>query len=302
MRAIAVLIPLLVLAASARAAVEERRELKWEFPSQGVTSFVAKAVVGSIRIETDRKNGVSIRAIRTVRAKDKNELQVTLKDTPVHCQNENGTIVLDDVIPEHLRAERFTTDAPEVELELEVHLPSNLKLSTSLALGPTLINGECESLTVKSGYGLVKLEGLRVKSGTVLTLETGDLEISGVVSDLQGTTKVGSIRANLEAATANRVSLQTQVGSITSQFRSIPKLDLSVAASVGNVQLKVPGNLKGEATISVQTGKPRTDFTLTRRPHSVGDTGGLLTGSIGKGQGVTLKLTTGVGDALLEKG
>ena len=267
-----------------------------------MTSFVAKAVVGSIRIETDRKNGVSIRATRMVRATDKNVLQVTLKDTPVHCQNENGVIVLEDVIPEHLRAERFTSDAPEVELELEVHLPSNLKLSTTLAIGPTLISGECESLTVKSGYGLVKLEGLRVKSGTVLTLDTGDLEIAGAVNDLQGTTKVGTIRASLEAGGANRVLLQTQVGSITSQFKTLPKLDLTVAASVGSVQLKVPGNLKGEATISVQTGKPRSDFALTRRPHSVGDTGGLLTGTLGKGPGVTLKLTTGVGDALLEKG
>lgn len=302
MRAIAVLLTLLAVALGAHASVEERRELKWEFPSPGVTSFVAKAVVGSIRIETDRKNGISIRAIRTVRATDKNQLQVTLKDTPVNCQNDNGVIVLEDVIPDYLRAERFTLDAPDVELELEVHLPSNLKVSTSLAVGPTQINGELESLTIKSGYGLVKLENLKVKNGTILLLETGDLDISGVVNDLQGSTKVGSIRASLEAGLANRVSLQTQVGSITSQFKSLPKIDLSVAASVGAVQLKVPGSLKGDATVSVQTGKATSAFNLTRRPHSVGDTGSLLTGSIGKGMGVTLKLSTGVGDASLEKG
>jgi hypothetical protein len=297
-----VLLALLLFAASAHAAVEERRELKWEFPAPGITGFVAKAMVGSIRIETDRKSGISIRAVRTVRAKDKNQLQVTLKDTPVQCQNDNGTIILDDVIPEHLRTERFTEDAPEVELELEVHLPSNLKLSTSLAVGPTQINGECNSLTIKSGYGLVKLENLRVRSGAVITLDTGDLEVSGTVNDLQGTTKVGSIKASLEASAANRVALQTQVGSITSQFKSIPKLSLSVATSVGSVQLKVPGNFKGDATVSVQTGKPRTDFSLTRRPRSVGDTGGLLTGTVGKGPGTNIKLSTGVGDAALERG
>lgn len=302
MRAIAALVTLTLFASSACAAVEERRELKWEFPTQSTMGLVVRAVVGTIRIDTDRKTGISIRAVRTIRAKDKNAVQITLKETPVSCQSEGGRIVLEDVIPEHLRRERFTEDAPEVELELEVHLPAGTKVSSTLAVGETRISGELDSLTVKSGYGPVHLENLKVKSGSVLTLETGDLDISGTVNDLQATIRVGSVKAVLETPTANRVALQTQVGSIISQFKAVPKLDLTLSAGVGSVQLKVPGNTKGDATVSVQTGKARSDFNLTRRPRSVGDTGGLLTGALGKGSGVTLKIATGVGDATLEKG
>jgi DUF4097 and DUF4098 domain-containing protein YvlB len=113
---------------------------------------------------------------------------------------------------------------------------------------------------------------------------------------------VGSVRANLETNTANRVAIQTQVGSILAQLKSAPKQSLSASASVGSVQLKVPGNTKGDATVSAQTGKFRTDFNLTRRPRSVGDTGGLLTGTLGRGGTVQIKVTSGVGDAILEKG
>ena len=301
MRAILALILLSFLPLLARATVEERRELKWEIPTQSAVSFVVKVVVGTIRIDTDRKSGISIRAIRTVRAKDKNTALLNLKDTRVDYHNDNERITIDDFIPDKLRQERFSEDAPEVELEVEVHVPPGTKVSSTLAVGETRISGELDSLTVKSGYGPVHLENLKVKNGSLLTLETGDLEISGIVNDLQANIRVGSLKAVLDTLTANRVALQTQVGSIISQFKTLPRLDLAVSAGVGNVQLKIPSNTKGDATVSVQTGKLRSDFNLTRRPRSVGDTGGLLTGPIGKSNGVNIKLSTGVGDAILEK-
>lgn len=302
MRTIFCLLALVLLSSIVHAAVEERQELKWEFPAQGTTGFIIKAVVGTVSIATDRKSGISVRAVRIVRAKDKNTAQLTLKETPVKYRTDGDRLTFEDVIPEHLRQERFIEDAPEVELEFEVHVPPGTKISSTLAVGETRISGEFDSLTVKSGYGLVRLENLKVKNGSLLTLDTGDLEIAGAVNDLQANLRVGSVRATLETPTANRVALQTQVGSIISQFKSLPKLDLAISAGVGNVQLKIPSNTKGDATVSVQTGKLRSDFNLTRRPRVVGDTGGLLTGSMGKGNGITLKLTTGVGDAVLEKG
>lgn len=293
----------LTLATAAHAATEERKEYKWEFPAQGITGLAVKGVVGTIRIDTDRKNEIQIRAVRTIRAKDKNTAQTDLKQTPLTCNNEGGTLVLEDVIPDHLRRERFTEDASEVEVELEIHVPPGLRLSSSLAVGPTTISGEAGSLTIKSGNGLVKLDNLKVlKGGTVIGIDTGDLEMSGAFNDLQATLRVGSLRAALETAAANRVALQTQVGSILAQLKSAPKQSLSASASVGTVQLRIPGNIKGDATVSTQTGKFRSDFNLTRRPRSVGDTGGLLTGTLGRGGSVQVKVSSGVGDAILEKG
>ena len=296
------LLTLSLLTATASRAADERKEYKWEFPVQGISGLAVKGVVGSIRIDTDRKNEIQIRAIRTIRAKDKNTAQLTLKDTPLTCNNEGGTLVLEDVIPDHLRRERFVEDAPEVEVEIEIHVPAGLRLSTSLVLGPTQLSGEAAALTVKSGFGAVKLDNMKVKGGSVIGLDTGDLELSGNFNDLQATLKVGSVKATLEAIQANRVALQTQVGGIVAQLKSAPKQSLSASASVGNVQLKVPSNTKGDATVSAQTGKFRSDFNLTRRPRSVGDTGGLLTGTLGRGGTVQIKVTSGVGDAILEKG
>jgi hypothetical protein len=304
MRVIAALAAIFIAftATAAHAITEERKEYKWEFPVQGISGLAIKGVVGAIRIDTDRKNEIQIKAIRTVRAKDKNTAQLTLKDTPLTCNNEGGTLVLDDVIPDHLRRERFIEDSPEVEVEIEVHVPAGLRLSSSLMVGPTQISGEAAALTIKSGFGLVKLDNMKIKGGSVIGLDTGDLEVSGTFNDLQATLRVGSVRATLETNTANRVALQTQVGSVLAQLKSAPKQSLSASASVGSVQLKVPGNTKGDATVSAQTGKFRTDFNLTRRPRSVGDTGGLLTGTLGRGGSVQIKVTSGVGDAILEKG
>ena len=301
MRAIATL-TLLLLATAAHAAADEKKEYKWEFPAQGISAVAIRGVVGTIRILTDRKNEIQIKAIRTVRAKDKNTAQLTLKDTPLTCNNEGGMLVLEDVIPDHLRLERFIEDAPDVEVEIEVHVPAGLRLSSSLVVGSTQISGEAAALSIKSGYGLVKLEDMKVKGGSVIGLETGDLEVTGVFNDLQATLKVGSVRATLDTSTANRIALQTQVGGILAQLKSVPKQSLSASASVGSVQLKVPGNTKGDATVSAQTGKFRSDFNLTRRPRSVGGTGGLLTGTLGRGGNVQIKVTSGVGDAFLEKG
>ena len=137
------------------------------------------------------------------------------------------------MIPDHLRRERFVEDAPEVEVEIEIHVPAGLRLSTSLALGPTQLSGEAAALTVKSGYGAVKLDNMKVKGGSVIGLDTGDLELSGTFNDLQATLKVGSVKATLDATQANRVALQTQVGGIVAQLRSAPKQSLSASASVG---------------------------------------------------------------------
>jgi Putative adhesin len=292
-----------LLFASLGHAADEKKEYKWEFPAQGVSALAIKGVVGTIRIYTDRKNEIQIRAQRSIRAKDKPTAQATLKDTIPTCNNEAGTLVFEDVIPEHLRRERFIEDAPEVEIDIEVHVPEGLRLSSSLIVGSTQITGEAAALTVKSGNGTVKLEGLKIlKGGTVIGMETGDLELSGTFNDLQATLRVGSVKATLDTATANRVALQTQVGSILAQLRSAPKQSLSASASVGNVQVRLPGNTKGDASVSTQTGKFRSDFTLTRRPRSVGDTGGLLTGTLGRGGSVQIKVTSGVGDAALERG
>jgi Putative adhesin len=303
MKSVATIACFLLTASLAHAATEEKKEYKWEFPVQGISALAIKGVVGTIKVDTDRKNEIQIRAIRTVRAKDKNTTQLTLKDTAPTCLNEGGTLVLEDIVPEHLRRERFIEDAPEVELEIEVHIPVGLRLSSSLLVGQTAVTGELNALTIKSGSGLVKLENLKVlKGGTMIGMDTGDLELSGAFNDLQATLRVGSVRAILETNTANRIALQTQVGSILAQLKSAPKQSLSASASVGNVQIRVPGNTKGDATVSAQTGKLRSDFNLTRRPRSVGDTGGLLTGTLGRGGTVQVKVTSGVGDALLEKG
>ena len=301
MRAIATL-TLLLLTTAAHAAADEKKEYKWEFPAQGISAVAIRGVVGTIRILTDRKNEIQIKAIRTIHAKDKNTAQLTLKDTPLTCNNEGGMLVLEDVIPDHLRQERFIEDAPDVEMEIEVHVPAGMRLSSSLVVGSTQISGEAAALSVKSGYGLVKLDDMKVKGGSVIGLETGDLEVTGAFNDFQATLKVGSVRATLEGNTANRIALQTQVGGILAQLKSVPKQSLSASASVGSVQLKVPGNTKGDATVSAQTGKFRSDFNLTRRPRSVGGTGGLLTGTLGRGGSVQIKVTSGVGDAFLEKG
>ncbi|WP_395091208.1 hypothetical protein [Armatimonas sp.] len=302
MRIIATLSALLI-ATSAHATVEEKKEYKWEFPAQGITAVVIKGVVGTIHIDTDRKNEIQIRAFRTVRAKDKPLALSTIQRTTPKYDTAGGTLVLEDVIPDDLRTERYTEDAPEVELDIEVHIPVGLRLTSSLVVGTTVISGEAGALTIKSGNGLVKLDNLKVlKGGTVIGMETGDLELNGTVNDLQATLKVGSIRTTLETNTANRIVLQTQVGSILAQLKSAPKQSLSVSASVGTVQIKIPSNTKGDATVSTQTGKFRSDFPLTRRPRSVGDTGGLLTGTLGRGGSVQIKVTSGVGDAILEKG
>ncbi|MBB6051772.1 hypothetical protein [Armatimonas rosea] len=303
MRAFATVACFLITTSLAHATTEEKKEYKWEFPAQGIVGLALKGVVGTIKIDTDRKNEIQIRATRTIRAKDKPTAQLKLKETVPTCLNEGGTLVLDDVIPEDLRRERFTEDAPEVELDIEIHIPAGLRLSSSLLVGTTEIAGELTALTIKSGTGLVKLDNLKVvKGGTMIGMDTGDLEVSGSFNDLQATLRVGSVRATLETAAANRVALQTQVGGILAQLKSIPKQSLSASAGVGSVQVRIPGNVKGDATVSTQSGKFRSDFNLTRRPRSVGDTGGLLTGTLGRGGTVQIKVTSGVGDTLLEKG
>jgi hypothetical protein len=293
----------LLLTSLAHAAVEEKKDYRWEFPVMGITGIAIKGVVATIRIDTDRKESIQIRATRTVRAKDKNSAQLTLKETVPTCLNEAGTLVLEDVVPQHLIAERFVEDAPDVELEIEVHVPAGLRLSSAVEVGTILIAGEAAALTIKSGTGLVRLDNLKVvKGGTVIGMDNGDLELVGSFNDLQATLRVGSIRATLDVATANRVALQTQVGSITTQLKTAPKQSLSASVSVGNVVVRVPGNVKGDASVSTQSGKFRSDFNLSRRPRSVADTGGLLTGTLNKGTGVNIRVTAGVGDAILEKG
>jgi DUF4097 and DUF4098 domain-containing protein YvlB len=283
---------------------EARKEYRWQFPASASTVVVLPISVGSVRVITDAKDSVIIRATRVIRAKNKELAQKTLIETPITIDAKPDEVRLTDSIPETLRSDNRTEDAPEVELLLEVHTPQNIALSGSIGIGETHLTGSVASVNWQTGTGAIFGENLRVQKSLMLRTETGSIFFTGTLTSDEGQwiTGAGGIQATISAAGSERIMLQTQVGEITASLKSLPKVRLEATTLVGAIALKVPSSLSGEASLSTKNGSIRTGFLLSHKPRAVGDTGGLFTGPIGKSVGVGITLQAGIGSVSLEKG
>lgn len=279
-------------------AVEEKRELKWQFPARDVLSLFLQVRVGQIVVIADSRDTVQIRATRLVRARKREVARALLEDSQVKVDLQDRRVTLEDVLP---GAGADPKEMPEVELRLEVHVPPGISLRTSLDVGETRVVGETSLLTVKAGNGPVRLQRQKIRRSGAVAVDVGSVEIDGEVGDLAVSLGSGPIRGDrLTASAAETLIFQTQVGEVRVSLRSLPRRELRLLSGNGLVVARIPGNARAVATVLSATGKARSDFALPAASRAIGETGGTLAGNIGGG-GTTIRVQTGVGDAALER-
>jgi hypothetical protein len=293
---------LILLAPSVRAAVEEKKTLTWDFPAKGGPPVMLDVLVGEIRVVADEKERVRIKATRTVRAETRDRARQTLDETAVQVQLRDQGIQLADRVPRNLQR-GGRSDAPAVSLKVEVHVPPGSVLMSRIGVGETRIDGAFELLDLQSTTGSIRLERQNLTRSGRVTIGVGDLSVRGRLGNFQAGVGTGRITAKeIDAGAARSVALKAGVGAIDAGFRSLPQADLSVIGGTGNVRVRVPGDSRGDATVTATTGAVRSSFGLGRRPQGVGAVGGTLYGPIGGGGGTTIRVQTGTGDAALERG
>lgn len=289
---------LFLWSAGARAA-EEKREYRWEFPARDVVSLMATVKIGAIRVITDRKDRVEVRATRTVRARRRELARALAEDAPIDVALQDRRVTLDDRWPTLAGDEK---EPPEIRLEVEIHAPPGIGLRTGLDQGETRVEGEVSLLTVRGGSGAVRLTKQKIRRSALVALDAGSVEIEGQVADLTISIGTGTLKAEkLEAGGAESVVLQSQAGEMRASFKSLPRRELRLQTGTGHATLRIPGSARATATVITASGKASSDFPLPRAARSDGDTGGYLAGSIGGG-GVSVKVQTGAGNATLERG
>ena len=121
---------------------------------------------------------------------------------------------------------------------------------------------------------------------------TGDLEATGLRSDVFLNTVYGDIRAS----TTRLATAKTLSGSIMASI-GLPDWgrDLEFATMTGDVQVMIPAAGNAEVRAAARSGRIRSDFPLSE--VLPGD----MRGTIGSG-GPTLRLTTLAGDVTLRRG
>lgn len=279
-------------------AAEEKREYKWTFPARDVVSMMVKVRIGTIRIETDRKDRVEIRATRIVRTRRKELARALVEDSRTVVGLQDRRVTLEDLWPTIAGDEK---EPPEVRLEVEIHGPPGMGLRTEIDQGETRISGETSLLTVRSGNGGVRLQKQKIRRSALIAVDSGSVEIEGQVNDLTISIGTGTLKAEkIEAGGAESVILQGQSGEMRAAFKSLPRRELRLQTGAGNVTMWIPGSARATATVITANGKASSAFSLPRAARTASDTGAYLAGSIGGG-GVSVKVQTGSGNAVLER-
>jgi len=280
-------------------AAEERREYRWQFPSRDVVGITVEGKIGSIRVITDRKDRLEIRAVRIVRTKRSQLARALVEDSEFPMVLRDREITLSDRWPTLSGDEK---DTPDIRFELEIHAPAGIALSTRLEQGETRIEGETSLLTVRTGSGAVRLSKQVVSRSALVSVSSGNIEIDGKFGGLTVAVGNGQLRADrIEAGAAESVVLESATGELRASFKSLPRTELRVQTGTGNAILRIPGSARATATVITANGKAHSDFNIPRATSNPGDTGAYLTGTIGGG-GVGVKLQTGSGNVSLERG
>lgn len=132
---------------------------------------------------------------------------------------------------------------------------------------------------------------ITVPKETCLQLESniGEIEISGVASQIKAETDVGGIICK---EIAGDIKLQTNVGKVTVRYSETTPSACSanIKTDVGCIDFTAPANLSAEVHAEADVGSIKTELPLT----VTGMVGKELHGTIGKGEG-KIYLKTDVG-------
>jgi hypothetical protein len=246
------------------------QDLSKSYPVSAGASVRVSNVSGDIKVTGTDGNSVGIQAFKEGRDRDKVEIEDL---------SAGNSIELKVNYPKCMRRgdDDCSTDA---SVRFEVQVPRSIRFSVN---------------KYNTASGDIQVEG--IDSNIHVNTASGDLTVTNSHGDIKANTASGDV---LVRNVSGQVSANSASGDVEVQIARLEGNDnLSFNTASGNVNVRMPGELDADVSMTTATGKITTDFPIEVKRHEYGP-GSTAKGRIGNGMR-QIRLASATGDVSLTK-
>jgi hypothetical protein len=277
---------------------EVTRTFEKEIPVGALKRLVVSVRRGDITITADSPGTIKVTTTRRVDSSaDEGTANRWLDAAKVAVTPAGPVLKIVDTVPATLPGTDASVAPPREALDVEVHVPPGWEVNASTLLGNVRSAGPFRRLELNVATGDVLAEGVQVGEVTTLKVGAGSISFSGTGGVLSATTGSGDIYIGEEkkpAVVDKRIEATAGIGNVFTELLRAPQSQLAARSTVGDVQVRLPRNVKAKAEITVTKGKATSALNLNKRPD------GSLAGALNGGGTTTLRMETTTGNARLE--
>ena len=230
--------------------------------------------IGSIEVESSRKDRIKVNVFRKVRGASERKARELLDDFDIEFKQDGKNLYID---ADYKRGRRgflwFGRNRLRVKFVITVPRNYNLDLSTSGgSISVSDLNGEVISRTSGGSlsFGYIKGEIFGKTSG-------GSIRIAGCSGDVDvhtsgGSIKVGEVTGNIDASTSGgsirvkevkgTIQARTSGGTIVAYLSAQPKGDCSLKTSGGSINVYLVRDVNLDLDAKTSGGRVRSDFPV----------------------------------------
>lgn len=139
------------------------------------------------------------------------------------------------------------------------------------------------------------IEIMDLRGDVIVSTASGDVTIKGVHGAIKASTASGDMRVRDVVGEVNAQSASGDVEVDIAQLQGTE--DMKFSSASGDVNVRLPGNLDGDVSMSTATGSIKTNFPLEVKEHRYGP-GSEARGQLGSSSR-NIRLSTASGDVSL---
>jgi hypothetical protein len=293
MRLISILVTSALVAAAPLLA-QGSADFSWSRRLADGTRLTVRNFNGPIEVRASSSDRVEVRGTRTLSQWGRGSANV--EDMTVEVNERSGEVEICSV----WQGRTVCGSGPHnyngrVTMRFVVEVPRGVALRLATGNGAIDITSVAGEVNASTGNGKVRIG----QTSGAVTVSTGNGEVH--VDGARGQVRVNTGNGDVFVTTSTGpVNVQTGNGEIDVRMRTITDAAaMSFSTGSGAVRLTIPADFNGEIDASTGNGGIRTDFDLRIQgridPRR-------LRGTIGTGQGPTIRMRTGNGSLELRKG
>jgi len=281
-----------LLASSLFAVAETDEEINKRFAVQPGGKLVVDVDFGSIEVNTNASNELTVDVLRKVTRSTKAQEEAFLRDHPVTFSQAGNTVTIS--CRGKAKNGGWSHGAKRTEGNYTITVPASFSAQLKTSGGSVSVSdltGEVKARTSGGGYMFARLHGTlnaQTSGGRIemrncegsLKVRTsgGDIEVAGgsgsvngetsggrvTVKDFHGPARVGSSGGGITLENvAGKVDGSTSGGSISARFSSPPSDEVKLKTSGGGVTLHVPENSAFNLDASTSGGSVASELPVT---------------------------------------
>lgn len=283
---------ILLLASCLVASAETDEQINKSFAVQPGSKLVVDVDFGSIEVNTNASNEVTVDVLRRITRSTKAEEETFLRDHPVTFSQDGNTVTISSRARTKLGGWLHGSQRTEGKYSITVPASFSAQLKTSGGgVAVSNITGEVKAETSGGGFKFARLHGtlnaetsgggIRVADcdGTQkVRTSGGSIEVAGgsgsldgetsggqvTVKDFQGPIRVESSGGGLTIENVSgKVDGSTSGGSITARFSSPLSQEVKLETSGGSVTLRVPESSAFNLDASTSAGGVASELPVT---------------------------------------